>query len=193
MWIFILLSVAAVVLSVRALLAYGSKERAKLLKSMESCADQLINDGLIPDRKHVYPSFVLIVDNQNKKWAFKSLAQEDVHTFSFNDLIDYALIEDGNTMISSNMSDATFGDVLANPSDEVVASSGKKQNNEICNKMEIKMLINQSSCSELVLSMPVLRFPKNGAAYRDTFRLAKDICDSLAFIKHNTDVTESVN
>ena len=193
MWIFILLAIAAAVLFVRALLAYGAKERQKLLKSMDSCVNQLVDDGLIPDQKYVYPSFVFIVDNQNKKWAFKSMTMEDALTFSFKDLADYSLIEDGKTIIGSNISAVDADAALADTVDEDAASSGKKQKNEVCNKMEIQMLLNQSSCPELVLSFPVLRFPKNGAAYKDTFNLANDICASLALIKHNAGITEITN
>ena len=85
-------------------------------------------------------------DETNRKWfvpdrLFSSVKQSSI--YSFDDIISFELLEDGNSITSGGTSRAIAGGVLFGGVGAVVAGvTSKRKTKNTCNKLQIKITVN---------------------------------------------------
>ena len=124
---------------------------------------------------------VFMVDEINHLWRTQD--QFGLHKskiYRFEDIIDYELLEDGDTQIKGGLGSAlagglTFGSVGA----VVGATIGKKKITPNCSSMSIKITLNNMNHSVENINLLQMKVSKKAAAYNKAFEQAQEILSLL--------------
>ena len=95
------------------------------------------------------------VDDVNKKWCVP-YSKESKAVYDYSDLLDYELIEDGNTVTSGSLGRAIAGGLAFGGLGAVIGSMTGKQK-PTCNKLKIKITVKDIKHPALYISLLDLR------------------------------------
>lgn len=86
----------------------------------------------------------LAIDDENERWAILNQSSGEMLTiYNYDDLVDFELLEDGNSVASGGLGRALVGGALFGGAGAIVGGiTGKRKNNEYCDSLKIKLTIN---------------------------------------------------
>lgn len=171
-----------------------------LLDYVHSCG--LIHGNLSKkDKQVLYKSFVpcknfaptkdcehcIAIDEGRKKWSFYL----DGHTlhmdtypphrvYNYGDLESFELLEDGSSITKGGLGGALVGGLLFGGVGAVVgAATSSKTTRVMCEKMEIRIKVNNKK--DPYITIPLLKEPvhKNSSKYNEAIKTAKNILTAL--------------
>ena len=134
------------------------------------------------------------IDENAQLWAigkgmfpsFKNAAP-----YSYKDIIDYELIEDGTSMIKGGVGRALVGGMLLGGLGAIVGSAtGKKKVKQTCTNLVIKITVNNIAAPVEYISLISSATNKNSMIYRTAYQDAQEIISLLQVIcnQRNTSV-----
>ncbi len=127
---------------------------------------------------HCYGGFFLV--NQSTK-EFGILKANGIigEIRSFDDLLDFAVSEDGVTQTSGRAGAAAVGALIAGPAGAIVGSSMKKKAKQIVNKIDIILSYKSMDTPAETLNLLVDPIQKNSDAYIEKVNLCNQIVSVL--------------
>ena len=131
----------------------------------------------------------LKIDEGAKKWYIgseKKKKQPIVHDFS--DIVDFELLEDGNSLASGGLGRAAVGGVLFGGVGAIVGgTTGKKKTKNTCTELKIKITLNSiTSPTEYIdFVSGGAEFKRDGVIYKMTIKNAQE-CLSLLQVMCNS-------
>lgn len=123
----------------------------------------------------------LSVDDVNKKWCVPH-SKESKAVYDYSDLLDYELIEDGNTVTSGSLGRAIAGGLAFGGLGAVIGGMTGKQK-QTCNKLQIKITVKDMKHPVLYISLLSLEVKKDNDIYKTAINLAQEIVSILQLIK----------
>ncbi len=124
---------------------------------------------------------VFYVDDANKKW-YLPRCKESKSVYDYTDLLDYELIEDGNTVTSGSLGRAVAGGLVFGGLGAVVGGMTGKQK-ATCSKLQIKITTKDISHPALYISLLDYEVKKDSVTYKTAINEAQEILSILQIIK----------
>ena len=125
-------------------------------------------------------------DDNGKKFAIpqmgRSGAVKDLQIFDYSDMLDYELLEDGNSVSKGGIGRAIVGGALFGGVGAIVGGSTGHKRKGTCSKLQVKITINSMDDPVIYLNFIVTETKKDGSVYKQQYALAQEALSALAII-----------
>lgn len=130
-------------------------------------------------------NFLYLDDNQ-KKFALPKVTTlgkvKDMNIYNYEEIIDYELIEDGNSISKGGVGRAIVGGVLFGGVGAIVGGSTGHKNKQTCSRLQVKITLNNISCPVVYIDLITTETKKDGILYKTVFPQAQEILSLLNVI-----------
>ena len=176
LFIFFLISIGIIVLCV-VMVKNIKKDNDRFDRVLES-------SGFLIDKKTVSGSNTLFVDNTNKRWTVKTGRKQAVKIYSYSDLLEFEVYEDGDSIAKGKIGSALVGGLLFGVAGAVIGSAGKKGIKNTCRVLQLRIKVNDLQRPEIVMNFINIETKKDSLVYRSNFEMAKNMAATLSFIQN---------
>ncbi|PKG28773.1 SHOCT domain-containing protein [Cytobacillus horneckiae] len=148
-------------------------------------------------------NFVAFDENQ-QKWALLSSFKGEIkQTYNYSDVINFELLEDGNSVASGGLGRALVGGVLFGGVGAIVGGvTGKKTSKGICSSLKLKVTVNDMANPVVYINFIETKLKTDGFAYRtfaesaqeclSTFQLICDRFSEEKTVKPSSDTADEI-
>lgn len=132
--------------------------------------------------------FMEIDDNQ-MKWLIPDGflgKKKNPKIYNFSDIVDFELLEDGESITKGGLGRAVAGGVLLGGVGAVVGGiTGGKKSKSICNSLKIKITVNNISNPVVYIDFIKAPTKKNSFTYKTVYNSAQECLSTLQLICNN--------
>lgn len=119
---------------------------------------------------------LLEIDEGSKKW----ILVQNHRIYDFDDIVDFELLEDGESIVKGGLGRAIVGGALLGGVGAVVGGvTGRKKSKSICNSMSIKIVLNDMKNPNAYIKLIESPAKKDGFVYRTMFNAAQECLSVL--------------
>jgi len=131
-----------------------------------------------------------LVDDVNKKFAiaFES-TPSDTKIYSYLDIIDFELNEDGNSIAQGKGFATAVGAATFGLAGAMVCAAGKRKTKGTCTTLDIRIMLNDLQSPQAVVSFIHREIKKDSPAYTAQLEVAKEVMATLSYIQNQADKT----
>ena len=125
------------------------------------------------------------INEEKKQWAIpRTILKSKVDkVYSYEDIISYELIEDGNTITKGGIGGAVAGGLLFGEAGAIAGGTiGKKKGKATCTMLKIKITVKDSKEPAVYINMLGGEFKKSGMIYQTAYDNAQKILSLLQII-----------
>ncbi len=117
-------------------------------------------------------------DDENKKFAIPKTSItgkiKDIQIYDYDSIIDYELLEDGNTKEKGGVGRAVVGGALFGGVGAVVGASTGHKHKKTCSSLQIKITLNDINRPDVYVKFITTETKKSGIIYKTTYPLAQE-------------------
>lgn len=114
--------------------------------------------------------------------------------YSYDDIIDFELIEDGSSIVKGGVGRAIVGGALFGGVGAIVGgATGKKKAKQTCTNLSIKITVNNMANPVEYIKIIATETPKSGFVYKSSYQVAQEIISLLQLICSQRKVTNEAN
>lgn len=136
-------------------------------------------------------------DDDQKKWLIPDGffgGKKNPKIYKYSDIVDFELLEDGESITKGGLGRAVTGGVLLGPLGAVVGGvTGHKKNKSICNSLKIKVTINDISNPTVYINFVTAQTKKDGILYKSAYKLAQDCLSTFQLICNSQEEKQENN
>ena len=125
-------------------------------------------------------------DEKNKKWTIpQGLIKKTINSnkiFSYNDVLSYELIEDGNSISKGGVGRAIVGGTLFGGIGAIVGGSTGHKQKQTCTKLQIKITLNNVDNPTEYITFISAETKKDSSVYKNSYSVAQQILSMLEII-----------
>lgn len=108
--------------------------------------------------------------------------------YSFDDIVEYELLEDGDTITKGGLGRAVAGGILFGGVGAIVGGvTGGKKSKSIVNSLKIKMTVNDFQKPAVYIDLIKTKTKADSFTYKTNYGLAQQILSALALIQKQND------
>lgn len=126
------------------------------------------------------------VDENSKLWTIpKGIFKKKIEpsrVYSYGDIVDYELIEDGNTISNGGVGRAIVGGALFGGVGAIVGGATGHKNKETCTKLQIKITLNNVKTPTEYITFILAETKKDSFIYKTAIAMAQEIISLLQII-----------
>lgn len=134
-------------------------------------------------------------DDKSKKFAIPKVGLgstiQDLEIYKYSDILDYELLEDGNSISKGGVGRAIVGAALFGSVGAIVGGSTGHKQQGTCSKLQIKITMNSMDIPTVYINFIESETKKNGIIYEELYTQAQEALSLLNIIvqsnKPNTD------
>lgn len=134
-------------------------------------------------------------DDNKKQWLIPDgFAGKKINpkVYNYKDIIEFELLEDGETITKGGLGSAIAGGVLLGGVGAIVGGvTGKKKTNSIVNSLQIKITLNNMSNPNVYIKLIKSKTKTNSFTYKTSYKLAQDILSVLSIIVENNEKSKN--
>lgn len=114
--------------------------------------------------------------------------------YHYENIVDYELLEDGETKIKGGLGRAVVGGVLFGGAGAVVGGvTGNRKTKSTCESMKIKLTLKNTPKQVEYINLISTSTKKNGNIYKSCFNSAQEILSSLKIICDQQEIPQTVS
>jgi hypothetical protein len=133
----------------------------------------------------------LLIDNQNKKFIYQK-GKTHSKTYSFSDLINYEVYENGKSQVQGRAGSALIGGVFFGLGGLIVGSSMSRNINEKCNQLKLILRVKDFNCPEIVITyVNNVDVDKNSSIYKNMKSNLQSVCSMLEYMLNENTLEQS--
>lgn len=161
------------------------RSQKKKRRSMASTSSGLESRGFIISKQIFAPgnALSLVADNINNKWAIISPRTSRVDILDYSDLIEYELLEDGESLVKGRVGSAIVGGMLFGGIGALAGASRKKKVKAMCNSMSVRIIVNNLDNPQYVIPIISSQTKTDSIIYQSAMATAQEFTSLLALIK----------
>lgn len=135
------------------------------------------------------------VDSQAQCWyAQDQFGLHRTPIYAYEDIMDFELLEDGNTITKGGLGSAVVGGLTFGALGAVVgASTGKRTSNMNCTSMRIKVSLKNMDTPIEYINLIQTKVAKKSAAYKKAYEQAQEILALLQIMIHGNEKSDVLN
>ncbi len=123
------------------------------------------------------------VDDKTKKFAVTIGRKGKIRIYNYDDLGAFELNEDGNSIVKGKGLATAVGGLTFGLVGALVGSSGKRKNQNTCNTLLVRMMVNDLDSPEIVIPFIVTEIKKSSYIYTNAISEAKNLIATLNYIE----------
>ena len=137
----------------------------------------------------------LYVDENAREWYtpdgfLGKVINPQIH--SFDDILDFELLEDGGTIAKGGLGRAVVGGVLFGGVGAVVGGvTGKKKGKPTCTSLKVKITLNDMECPAAYINLIETETKKDSMTYQACERIAQEILSLLQVMVDSNKATQA--
>lgn len=142
--------------------------------------DEVLNQKFAVSRSNKY----IEIDAEEKMIRFPSTGTRlrAPRIYSFNDIIQFEVVEDGETITSGGLGRAIFGGALLGPLGAVVGGiTGGKRTKGVCEQLDLKIDINDVNYPNYTIAFVNKKMKKKSFIFK---RIAKEMQETLSLMNY---------
>ena len=144
------------------------------------------------DRKELF-SFTQVIGNWakfndetkemmlTKHRTYGVFKPDDYEIFSYDQIVDYELLEDGASILKGGVGRAAVGGLLFGKTGAIVGGVTRKQKS-VCNSMQIKLTVRNYFEPAFYINMITSEMKKDSREYEELYKCAQDILSKLQLL-----------
>jgi hypothetical protein len=158
-------------------------EQKKNKQNLTAATSDVQNNGFTISRQVSNPdnNFSLLIDNTHSKWAITRGSDHAI--FDYSDLIEYELLEDGESLVKGRVGSAIIGGMLFGGIGAVAGASRSKKVKSLCSSMSVRIIVNNPYCPQYIIPIISSQIKTDGLIYNTAKANAQDFTALLALIK----------
>lgn len=121
------------------------------------------------------------VDDVNKEWRIPK-DKKNKTVYKYSDLLDYELIEDGNSVTSGSLGRAVAGGLVFGGLGAVMGGMTGKQK-ATCNNLQIKITVKDINNPAVYITILSFEVKKDSDIYKEAIKQAQEILSILQIMK----------
>lgn len=176
--------------------------KAEHLTSSAEGGELLRQANVVPDSSFVlnksidiiatgWSSAKLLIDNKNKKFIYQK-GKKYSKTYSFSDLINYEVYENGKSQVQGRVGSALIGGAFFGLGGAIVGGSRSRSVNEKCNQLKLILRVKDFNCPEIVITyVNDLDVDKNSSIYRNMKSNLQSVCSMLEYMLNEHTLEQS--
>lgn len=130
---------------------------------------------------------IIRFNNETKEFVVGKV-DEFADLFKYEDIIDYELLKDGNTIVKGSMGSALIGGALFGTTGAIVGSAGKKQKTIVkCRHLLIRLTLRNTYMPICDIYFIDKRVNEDSNEYRTAFKMANDC---ISYLKIACDIAK---
>ncbi len=193
--IIIIIFIIAMISIIASTTSKVKEKNHEICQTHEHNLHQLNNSGFHVDREISFKDITLFVDDYNKEFAVQQNNGSQIVIYNYSSLLDFELSDNGDGGSKGSFGGAVAGGLLFGGVGAIIGSS--MGSSSTCTSLQIRLIVNDISCPEIILDFLGMPFKRNSVVYQDAFKAAKSFCGLLTFIMNNKQNTyqpiEAVN
>lgn len=132
------------------------------------------------------------VDEGKKLWSIPKYSRNN-KIYKFSDILEYELIEDGNSITKGGVGSVIAGGVLFGATGAVVGGvTGKKTTQGIVKRLEIKITMNNMEHPTEYINFLMMEQKKSSIIYRNAIGSAEQVLSILALIVKDNELSRGI-
>ncbi len=180
--------VVVVVVVVWGIAMYNSISGYKRTIHVCDVQKQLNNDGFHIDKtvNSTDERFSISIDTTNQKWCFFDAETDYPQIMDYNDLLNFEIVEDGESVIQGRSGSVLVGSALLGGVGALAGASRSKKISNTCTNLSIKLIVND-------VQKPLISFPlisetvkKSSECYEKSYKNATEFEAILQIILSNS-------
>jgi hypothetical protein len=176
--------------------------KAKHLTSSAEGGELLRQANVVPDSSFVlnksidiiatgWSSAKLLIDNENKKFIYQK-GKKYSKTYSFSDLINYEVYENGKSQVQGRAGSALIGGAFFGLGGAIVGGSRSRSVNEKCNQLKLILRVKDFNCPEIVITyVNNVDVDKNSSIYKNMKSNLQSVCSMLEYMLNENTLEQS--
>ena len=133
----------------------------------------------------------LLIDNQNKKFIYQK-GKKYSKTYSFSDLINYEVYENGKSQVQGRAGSALIGGAFFGLGGAIVGGNRSRSINEKCNQLKLILRVNDFNCPEIVITyVNNVDVDKSSSIYRNMKSNLQSVCSMLEYMLNENTLEQS--
>ncbi len=134
----------------------------------------------------------IFIDLSLKKVAIINGKRNGIKKYDFNDILEYELYEDGDSILKGRAGSTVMGGLLFGGLGAIAGASMSKKQNGLCTTLQLRITINDIQNPQVVFKYINFSTKKNGFLYKSIIDKVKKDIAILAILKSGKEETESV-
>lgn len=186
MWVFLI-----IIFIVLFLIIFAYQKSKQQQQNNNQIEENLKSNGFIIGKALHEGKNHFLIDDVNHK-VYISANDQNGKIFDYKDIVDFELIEDGQTLAKGTGGKAAIGALTFGIAGAIVGASMKKQKN-MCTNLQLIITLNDVINSNIVMQLIDSKwvkdgYDKNDIIYKSAFEFAKNVTSALAAIKNQFEI-----
>lgn len=131
------------------------------------------------------------MDDEHKKWAVCHGKKAEPKIFSYSDIIDCDIYENGGSISKGHAGSALVGGALLGVTGAVIGASRGKKNIETCNTMSVQITVNNPDLPSISIPLITSQTKRDSFSYRTSASAAQAIVASFEYMKNSAKADKS--
>lgn len=163
------------------------KDKKKKDNALENYIDFINKNGLNSSKKIAFKNIVrLDIDTNKKLLGTYSYYENTSKIIKFNEVLDFEIFENGNSVVSSRTGSAVVGGLLFGGLGAVAGASGSRTISENCSNLKLKIYTNNIQYSVIMLDFLEKGISKSSALYEQLTEVINEMISLLKIAReHN--------
>jgi len=163
------------------------KDKKKKDNALENYIDFINRNGLHSSKKIAFKNIVrLDIDTNKKLLGTYSYYENTSKIIKFNEVLDFEIFENGNSVVSSKTGSAVVGGLLFGGLGAVAGASGSRTISENCSNLKLKIYTNNIQYSVIMLDFLEKGISKSSALYEQLTEVINEMISLLKIAReHN--------
>lgn len=151
-------------------------------KTDEACAARVKESGFTISKElniwwpHIY------VDDGTQKWAIVRDKKSAPVFYSFSDVNDYEIRENGNSIAQGRAGSAVAGGLLFGVAGAVIGASRSKKVESTCSSMQFIIHVNDISSPTILINLLSVETPKSSQTYQWRVKSAQEFAGTFDYM-----------
>lgn len=141
------------------------------------------NNFIISKEEKIQSVNTIYIDDVNKKFAIQVGKKGKLKIYSYKDLGQYELNEDGNSILQGKGIAAIVGGAAFGIFGAMAGAAGKRASADICTSMVIRIRVNDLDEPEIVIPFIANKTKKGKMRYNISLTEAKKLISILSYIE----------
>ena len=189
-FIYILLIIILCVMLIRSITNYKNNKKIRAKKNL-SFKDLLYRSNFNINKELTDSNWSIYVDNLQKKWCIYNSDTGFNKIFSFNDLIDYEIKEDNDSIIKGRSGSVVAGGLLFGGLGALAGASRSKKVKQTCSRLVINIVVNDIDNPNIQIFLISSETQKDSITYKEKTDKANEFNGILKYIISNSKETNS--